>query len=294
MSNSNRRCVLAPTPKKQQRQTPTWLDEAVYEPKRQHTFDVVKQAIDLLVEQRKLDGSTRISLSTITATTRQLDPAGKGVAHTTILEHEEAYAYYKHYRTAATPKKRQEAASNVSGRPVIKADRDQASARQRYRRLSREELVDQLLSVEQRYAELHERYLATNDLLLQWQLRAEAAEAQLHTRDGQRGTEETGTVMPARYKRRQRKRTERTTGPLSKYLVSLNTFANRHNVPEQKVLTHVTMDIPLLKAVHGEWTDTEGTVITLALDSAGRAAFYQLYHDMPSFVECDQCPHQER
>jgi hypothetical protein len=285
---------LTSMPKKQKRQTPTWLGESVYEPKRRHTFDIVKQAIDLLVEQHKLDGTTRISLSTITAITRQLDPAGKGVAHTTILEHEEAYAYYKRYRTAATPKKRQEVRSTANDRPVIKADRDQAHVWQRYRQLSREELVDHLASVEQQYAELHERYLATNDKLLEWQLRAEAAEAGRHARDGQQGKEETGTLLPARFKRHQRKRAERTTGPLPRHLVSLFTFASRHNMPEQRVLTHVTMDIPLLKAVHGEWTNTDGTAITLALDSAGRAAFYQLYHEMPSFVACDQCPHQER
>src|SRR6266516_2531524 len=144
MNNVSRRCILAQTPKKQKHQTPTWLEEAVYEPKRQHTFDVVKQAIDLLVEQRKLDGSTRISLSTITVTTRQLDPAGKGVAHTTILEHEEAYAYYRRYRTAEAPKKRQEVQSTENERSVIQLDRDQAHVRQRYRQWTQEELVDHL------------------------------------------------------------------------------------------------------------------------------------------------------
>jgi hypothetical protein len=288
---------LAPTPKKQKRQIPTWLDEAVYEPKRQHTFDVVKQAIDLLIEQRKLDGTTRISLSTITATTRQLDPAGKGVAHTTILEHEEAYAYYKRYRTAATPKKRQEVQSTTNDRPVIKADRDQAPVRQRYKQLSREELVDHLVSVEQQYAELHERYLATNDKLLEWQLRAEAAEVQLHRQDGQQRKEKTGSPSSANSlssKRHRRKHAERTTGPLPKQLVSLVAFAKQHSVPEQTVVTHTTMDLPLLPAKRGEWTDTDGTTVTLALDTKGKVAFYQLYRELPLFLRCDQCPHQER
>jgi hypothetical protein len=154
----------------------------VYAPKRQRTFDLVKQAVDMLVEQRKQDGITRISLNTIIATTRQLDPAGKGVAHTAILENEEAYAYYKRYRTADKPKRRQPTPRNVDARRVIKADRDQARVRQRYKKLNREDLVVRLLSVEQQYAELYERYLATNDKLLEWQLRAEQAEAQLKTR----------------------------------------------------------------------------------------------------------------
>ncbi len=61
-------------------------------------------------------------------------------------------------------------------RPVIKVERDQARVRQRYLKWSREELVNQLLLMEQQYAELHERYLAMNDKLLEWQLRAEQAE----------------------------------------------------------------------------------------------------------------------
>ena len=37
-------------------EAPTWLDAAVYEPKRQRTFDLVKRAVDMLVEQRQRDG----------------------------------------------------------------------------------------------------------------------------------------------------------------------------------------------------------------------------------------------
>jgi hypothetical protein len=161
----------------------------VYEPKRQRTFDLVKRAVDTLVEQRKLDGTTRISLNSIVATAKQQDPAGQGIAHTSILENEEAYAYYKRFRTASKPKKRQPTPRNGDARPVIKANRDQGRVRQRYMKLNREELVDHLLSVEQQYAELHERYLAVNDKLLEWQLRTEVAEAQLKHEQEQRSRE---------------------------------------------------------------------------------------------------------
>lgn len=169
------------TRKKSTRRAPTWLNEAVYEPKRQHTFDLVKQAVDALMEQRKDDGETRISLTTIVATAKQQDPTGKGIAHTSILENEEAYAYYKRFRTARKPKKRQSAPRNGDGHPEIKAGSDQGRVRQRYLKLHKPDLVEHLLLVKQQYAELHERYLATNDKLLEWQLRAEAAEGQLTT-----------------------------------------------------------------------------------------------------------------
>ena len=168
--------------KSQKGQAPAWLDAAVYEPKRQHTFEVVKAAIDALVEQRKQDGVTRISLNSIVAMAKQQDPAGQGVAHTSILENEEAYAYYKKFRTADKPKKCPPKREKDNARPVIKADRDQSRVRRRYMKLNREELVDQLLIIEQQYAELNVRYLGMNDKLLEWQLRAEAAETQLNAR----------------------------------------------------------------------------------------------------------------
>jgi hypothetical protein len=180
---------------------------------------------------------------------------------------------------------------DVDARPIIKADRDQARIRQRYMKLNREDLVAQLLSVEQQYAELHERYLATNDKLLEWQLRAEQAEAQLKTRQERSRKEQPQGPGPSSPKQQHRPRAERATGPLPKHLVSLLAFAGHHNVAETRVQTHV--DIGLLPAKRGEWTDTDGTAVTLALDSAGRAAFYQLYQGVPPFLECSQCPHLE-
>lgn len=167
------------------RQAPTWLNEAVYEPKRQRTFEVVKRAVDALLEQRKLDGATRISLNTIVAMAKQQDPEGRGIAHTAILENEEAYAYYKRHRTASKPAK-QQPKRNIQTKPVIKAERDERRVRQRYMRSNREELVDQLIFVEQQYAQLHERWLSMNDKVLEWQLRAEQAEARLQIYQGEK------------------------------------------------------------------------------------------------------------
>ncbi len=167
------------TQKTPKRQAPTWLNETVYEPKRQRTVELVKQAVDTLVEQRKQDSTTRISLNTIVAMTKQQDQAGRGIAHTAILENDEAYAYYKRHRTASKPAK-QQPKRRVQTRLVIKAERDEQRVRQRYLKWSREELVNQLLLVERHYAELHTRYLTMNDKLLEWQLRAEQAESRLN------------------------------------------------------------------------------------------------------------------
>jgi hypothetical protein len=95
---------------------------------------------------------------------------------------------------------------------------------------------------------------------------------------------------PAAPKRQNRaKAQERTTGPLPKQFVSLPTFARLHNVAQSRVETHA--DTGLLPVKRGEWTDADGAVITLAIDAKGRAAFHQLYHGVPPFFECEQCPH---
>ncbi len=63
--------------------------------------------------------------------------------------------------------------------PVVKVDRDQGRVRQRYMQLSKEELVERLLSLEQQHAQLHERWLVQQDEVLTWRLHAQAVEARL-------------------------------------------------------------------------------------------------------------------
>ena len=82
---------------------------------------------------------------------------------------------------------------------------------------------------------------------------------------------------------------ERTTGSLPRQFISLLAFAQLHNVAESKVLAH--MDTGLLPVKRGEWRDIDGSVVTLALDPAGKHAFHQIYHGVPPFFECSQCPH---
>ncbi len=98
-----------------------------------------------------------------------------------------------------------------------------------------------------------------------------------------------GQDAPSR--RRVPKARERTTGPLPGQLSSLLAFAGYHNVAESKVLAAI--DKGLLPVKRGAWTNTDGMVVTLALDAKGRSAFSQLYHDVPPFVPCTQCPHED-
>jgi hypothetical protein len=160
---------------------PTWLQDSVYEPKRKHSVDLVKQSVDVLVNRRKQDSKTRISLAAIVATSKQLDPAGTGVAHTTILENAEAYAYYKKYRTTSskTVKRRNQRVSTDMSEPSIAQDPAFAKRRQYYMTWRRAELVDELLRVQLERDRFQEQWLDASDNLLQWQLRAAQAESRL-------------------------------------------------------------------------------------------------------------------
>ena len=156
---------------------PAWLAEQVYEPKRQRTIDLVRQAAEALQREK-----ARISLASIAAKSRELDPTGAGISESAILTNEEARAYYEHHRSW----KRQRRPPSPSSRPEkhpptgsVKLARDEVRTRQRYQRLSKGELVDRLLAAERSSAEWEQRFLAHQDDTLSWRLRAEAAEKRL-------------------------------------------------------------------------------------------------------------------
>ena len=166
--------------KRKSQPAPTWLEDSVYEPKRKHSVDLVKQSVDALVTQRKQGNKTRISLATIVATSKQLDPTGTGIAHTTILENAEAYAYYKKYRTTSskTVKRRSQRSSPETTEQLVTNDPALEKRRQYYMTWRRAELVDELLRVRKERDQFQEQWLDASDNLLQWQLRVLEAEKQ--------------------------------------------------------------------------------------------------------------------
>jgi len=63
--------------------------------------------------------------------------------------------------------------------PAVKPGRDEQRVRQRYLRMSKEALIERLITAERTLAERRERWLVQQDGALTWRLRAEAAEARL-------------------------------------------------------------------------------------------------------------------
>jgi hypothetical protein len=133
--------------------------------------------VDALLKDKQ-----RISLATVAAKSKEVDPQHRGISESAILDNQEARAYYEQYRTWQSRRHKRGKVVAGSSPPQpgpIKADRDEQRVRLRYRRMSKEALVERLLAVERTYAQERARWLSQQDDVLTWRLRAEAAETQL-------------------------------------------------------------------------------------------------------------------
>jgi hypothetical protein len=164
--------VTPPSSSHPDRDAPAWLQAQVYAPRRQRTLDHVRRAIDSLVIAKQ-----PVSLASIAAMSKALDPQGRGISTSAILGNSQARAYYERHRrwTPGRPRRgpSEPSASETLVRPRISRSRDLTRARQRYLRLRKAVLVERLLALEQAHAEQEERWLRVNDELLTWKLGAE-------------------------------------------------------------------------------------------------------------------------
>jgi len=156
-----------------------WLEEKVYARLRQRTVDLVKRSVDALRTQKQ-----RVSLATVAAKSKELDTEsnGKGISESAILDNEEARVYYEQYRSwqgSSRPRVKPMPVAAPASLGAIKPSRNEQRVRQRYLRMSKEALIERLLTEEQTYAEQREHWLLQQDEVLTWRLRAEAAEARL-------------------------------------------------------------------------------------------------------------------
>jgi hypothetical protein len=164
--------VRPPSTLRPDRDAPAWLQEQVYAPRRQRTLDHVRQAVETLVAAKQ-----PVSLASIAAMSKALDPEGRGISTSAILGNAQARAYYERHRrwTPGRPRRGLLAPSASVNlvRPRISLSRDLTRARQRYLRLGKSVLVERLLALEHAYAEQEDRWLRVNDELLTRHLGAE-------------------------------------------------------------------------------------------------------------------------
>lgn len=174
---------------KQESDAPLWLQEQVYAPKKRRTIDLVKQSIEVLSKGRQ-----RISLASIASISKSIDPTGRGISESAVLNNEEARTFYEQHRSWKGSHRRAPSTTTKvrATRISTKGDRDQEQVRQRYLRFSKPELIDRLLTVESAYAEQERRWLEQQDEVLIWRLRAEQAEDALSKIAGSRQREKNG------------------------------------------------------------------------------------------------------
>jgi hypothetical protein len=158
------------------RDAPAWLHQKVYAPRRQRTLDLVHHAVDALVTAKRA-----VSLASIAAMSKALDPAGRGISTSAILGNTEARTHYERHRRwrRAQPPRPPTSRMLPGARPRIHVPRDVARVIHRYRRWTKATLIERLLAVEHAYAEQEQRWLRVNDELLTWRLRAEHRDAQI-------------------------------------------------------------------------------------------------------------------
>jgi hypothetical protein len=134
-----------------------WLQKH-YQEKRDRTVRLVKAAVDQLVKEKQT-----VTIEAICRKSAEIDPEGRGVKKSALLENQEAHAYYREhsasYRAAQTRKRTGKAAKALAQAQPLRIDpqRNADRARYRYLQMTKPEIVERLLQVEQAYAELAEQ-----------------------------------------------------------------------------------------------------------------------------------------
>ena len=131
-----------------------WLRKH-YQEKRERTVRLVKAAVDQLVKEKQT-----VTIEAICHKSLTLDPEGRGVKKSAILENPDAHAYYQEHSTSYQAAKKRNRKTRVSSAPDpqplrIDPNRNVDRARLRYLHLTKAEIVERLLTVELAYADLH-------------------------------------------------------------------------------------------------------------------------------------------
>jgi hypothetical protein len=137
---------------------------------------LVKATVDKLLSEKQT-----VTIEAICRKSIELDPEGRGVKKSSILENPVANAYYRENSTSyrisqgRTGRNKQRVDGLIrSNPPRVDPERDVERARYRYMQQTKQEIVERLLLVEQYYAENQEQLA---------RLQFELAEIQLSQRE---------------------------------------------------------------------------------------------------------------
>ncbi|MFK4170130.1 hypothetical protein ACI2LM_28190 [Paenibacillus lautus] len=137
-----------------------WL-HTVHEKNKARSFHLGKSAIDALVKE-----GNPVTLNNVHNKSKVIDPTGKGIHPNTIKTNELLFDYYKqhsHTYKQRQTKKRPSQLSTTQDTDLrrISPNRDLVQLRQKYMKLTKQELVNKLIKAEQFIAENHSKWTAS-------------------------------------------------------------------------------------------------------------------------------------
>lgn len=136
-----------------------WLDK-VHQQRKERSVSIGIQTIDFLVEQ-----GIPVTYHNIWEHSKAFDDKEKGIHINTIKRNEELYEYYKkHSRTFKVKNARKKPVKpskfDESTLRRISPERELTNVRKKYMQLSKDELINRLIEVEQYVAENQRRWIS--------------------------------------------------------------------------------------------------------------------------------------
>lgn len=136
-----------------------WLEDKVYSVKKTRSLKLAQASIQQLKALNKL-----ITVQTIHDISKEIDPEKKGIHRNTIRTNPDVYQLYMENRSHSitrTAKRRTNPFDETYKHYLkhIKQERDLQAVLTRYRRLSKQELIDRLITCEQYVAEAKHKWL---------------------------------------------------------------------------------------------------------------------------------------
>jgi|GEM_PF-2140429 len=137
-----------------------WL-EKVHKQRSERSVSIGIETIDMLVKQ-----GIPVTYRNISEYSKQFDKKGKGIHPNTIKRNNELHTYYqKHSKTYKVNKVRKKTVEpsefDESTLRRISPERDVNGVKRKYMQLTKEELVNRLIEIEQYVAENHKRWVAS-------------------------------------------------------------------------------------------------------------------------------------
>ncbi len=134
-----------------------WL-ESLYNKKRSRSYELGVTAITVLFNEGKT-----VSYRTVALKSKEIDPDGKGIHQNTITNNKELHDYFLQFSTTKAYKARKKSNKSFLGDleefKHIKSDRDLDRVRQRYMQLTKPDLVELIIRMEQYISHQNQTWL---------------------------------------------------------------------------------------------------------------------------------------